>query len=77
MTGTDLTHDIIGAAIEVHKRLGPGVLESVYEERLTHEFRLRNLRVDRRVPSPLSTKKLNWKAVTGSSFSSRQGSASS
>ena len=52
MTDTDLTHDNIGAAIEVRKRLGPGLLESMYEERLTHEFRLRNLRVDRQVPLP-------------------------
>lgn len=34
----DLTGQIIGAAIEVHKALGPGLLESVYEECLCHEF---------------------------------------
>ena len=37
MTDNDITHEIIGAAIEVHKRLGPGLLESAYEECLAHE----------------------------------------
>ena len=36
-----LTEQIIGAAIEVHKALGPGLLESAYEECLAHEMRLR------------------------------------
>jgi len=33
-----LTHTIIGAAIEVHRTLGPGLLESIYEEALCYEF---------------------------------------
>jgi GxxExxY protein len=49
----DITHEIIGAAIEVHKRLGPGLLESAYEECLAHELRLRNLRVDQQVALPV------------------------
>jgi GxxExxY protein len=53
MTDNDLTHEIIGAAIEVHKRLGPGLLESAYEECLAHELRLRNLRIDRQVGVPI------------------------
>ena len=36
-----LTQKIIGAAIEVHRTLGPGLLESIYEEALCHEFDLR------------------------------------
>ena len=36
-----LTEQIIGAAIEVHIHLGPGLLESIYEEALCHEFSLR------------------------------------
>jgi len=36
-----LTQEIIGAGIEVHKILGAGLLESVYEEALCHEFYLR------------------------------------
>ena len=35
-----LSHDIIGCAIEVHKQLGPGLLESVYEAALCHELDL-------------------------------------
>ena len=53
MTDNEITHEIIGAAIEVHKRLGPGLLESAYEECLVHELRLRNLRVDRQVGLPV------------------------
>ena len=44
-----LTQRIIGAAIEVHKALGPGLLESIYEEALCHEFELRGLRFGRQV----------------------------
>ena len=47
MTDNEITHQIIGAAIEVHKHLGPGLLESAYEECLAHELHLRNLRVER------------------------------
>lgn len=39
-----LTQEIIGAAIEVHKNLGPGLLESIYEEALCYELELRGLR---------------------------------
>ena len=53
MTDNDITHEIIGAAIEVHKRLGPGLLESAYEECFAHELRLRNLKVDRQVGVPV------------------------
>jgi len=53
-----LTHDIIGAAIEVHRCLGPGLLESSSLECLWHELRMRNVVVDREVPLPLSYKGL-------------------
>jgi GxxExxY protein len=42
----ELSSKIIGAAIEVHKALGPGLLESAYEECLCHEFGLRGLSND-------------------------------
>ena len=48
-----LTEEIIGAAIEVHRALGPGLLESAYEECLCHELKLRGLSVQRQVPLPV------------------------
>ena len=42
-----LTEKIIGAAIEVHKVLGPGLLESAYEECLTHELSFANIFFER------------------------------
>ncbi len=39
----ELTRQIIGAAIEVHRQLGPGYLESIYHEALKHEFALRRI----------------------------------
>lgn len=43
----NITEKIIACAIEVHSALGPGLLESVYEEALSHEFRLRKIRHER------------------------------
>ena len=52
------TSPIIGAAIEVHRNLGPGLLESAYEECLCHELQLRGLDFKRQVPLPLLYKGL-------------------
>ena len=51
-----LSHEIIGAAIEVHRWLGPGLLESVYEAALCKELRLRRMLVDRQVCIPVTYK---------------------
>jgi len=48
-----LTHKIIGAAIEVHRQLGPGLLESAYEECLARELSIRNLSFERQKPIPV------------------------
>jgi GxxExxY protein len=45
-----LTKRIIGAAIEVHRELGPGLLESIYEEALCHEFEDQGINYKRQVP---------------------------
>lgn len=42
---SDITHDVIGAAIEVHRDKGPGLLESIYEWCLTKELELRSYKV--------------------------------
>jgi len=47
------TSPIIGAAIEVHRHLGPGLLESAYEECLCHELHLRRLELKRQVDLPV------------------------
>jgi len=52
----DLTKEIIGAAIEVHKTIGPGLLEGVYEECLCHELKLRNLSFERQIVVPVTYK---------------------
>jgi GxxExxY protein len=52
----ELTEKIIGAAIEVHRALGPGLLESAYEECLCRELNLRGLVFQRQVPLPVEYK---------------------
>jgi GxxExxY protein len=51
-----ITDAVIGAAIEVHKKLGPGLLESAYKECLTREFILREINFEREKPLPLEYK---------------------
>ena len=51
-----LSNLTIGAAIEVHRQLGPGLLESVYEECLAYEFQSRNITFERQKPVPVKYK---------------------
>jgi len=53
MTDAQLTHEIIGAAIDVHRTLGPGLLESAYEECLARELTLRRIPFERQKALPL------------------------
>ena len=55
----ELTEHVIGAAIEVHKTLGPGLLESAYEECLCHELHLRGISFARQVALPVEYKGVN------------------
>jgi GxxExxY protein len=59
MKVNDLTGVVIGAAIEVHRLLGPGLLESAYEECLCRELTLRGIRFKRQYPAPLKYKGVN------------------
>ena len=45
-----LSYKIVGCAIEVHKQLGPGLLESVYETCFVDELKIQGLKVERQVP---------------------------
>ncbi len=56
MHENEISGKIIGAAIEVHRVLGPGLLESVYEDALCHELRLRGLRFKRQQNVPIPYK---------------------
>ncbi len=56
MNINELSSEIIGAAIEVHKGLGPGLLESAYEKCLCHELSLRRISFDRQRPLPVEYK---------------------
>ncbi len=49
----DISGQIVDAAVHVHTKLGPGLLESVYERVLAHELEKRRLHVERQVPVPV------------------------
>ena len=53
-----ITEQVIGAAIEVHKALGPGLLESAYEECLCRELALRSVPFERQKPLPVEYKRV-------------------
>lgn len=57
-----LTGKIIGCAIEVHKILGPGLLESAYEECLCHELSENNISFERQKPIPINYKTIKLDA---------------
>jgi GxxExxY protein len=54
----EITERIIGCAIEVHRHLGPGLLESAYEECTCYEITEAGLRIQRQVPLPVTYKKV-------------------
>ena len=53
MTENSIATTVIDAAMQAHMRMGPGLLETVYEVILAHELRKRGLRVERQVPIPI------------------------
>ncbi len=54
-----LTEQVIGCAIEVHRALGPGLLEAVYEECLCHELHENGLGFQRQISVPVTYKAVN------------------
>jgi GxxExxY protein len=59
MTENELSNIIIGCAIEVHKMLGPGLLESAYQECLMYELKSKGLEVVKEKPMPIVYKEIN------------------
>ena len=53
---SELTHEIVGAAIEVHRHLGPGQLESLYQRALEHELVLRGIPFHAQMPVSMKYK---------------------
>ena len=62
MKENEITKQIIGCAIEVHKSLGPGLLESAYLECLYYELKDSNLEVEKQKPLPLIYKEIKLDA---------------
>jgi len=54
----EITNRVIGCAIEVHRNLGPGLLESAYEECLAYELVKKNLNIKRQQPTPVVYKEI-------------------
>jgi GxxExxY protein len=54
-----ITEQVIGACIEMHKQLGPGLLESAYEECLCHEWAQLDIHFERQKPLPVKYKSVN------------------
>lgn len=56
MRYSELAHNVIGCAIEVHRSLGPGLLESTYEQCLAHELKLTGISFKLQHPLPVEYK---------------------
>ncbi len=60
MTENEIGTRVVESAIAIHRALGPGLLETVYEVTLTHELRQRGLNVERQVPIPIEYKGIKF-----------------
>ena len=58
MNENDISYKIIGAAVEMHRTLGPGLLESAYEAALTYDLRTLGLKAETQVPMPMVYKEV-------------------
>ena len=69
MTENDISYKIIGAALEVHKKLGVGLLESAYETALVYELQKLGFDVKQQYSLPLNYKDTNFKKFIITIFS--------
>jgi GxxExxY protein len=60
MTENEIGTIVVGSAIEVHRELGPGLLETVYEVVLAHELQQRGLKVERQIPVSIEYKGIKF-----------------
>ena len=60
MTENEIAKLIVDASIQIHKELGPGLLETVYEVLLKHELESRDLNVNRQIPIPINYKGIKF-----------------
>ena len=60
MTGDDIGRQIVDTAVQIHRSVGPGLLESVYEVILAHELRRKGLAVERQVSIPVEYEGLKF-----------------
>ncbi len=60
MNENDLSRLVVGTAIDIHKKLGPGLLESVYEVVLAHELKAKKLQIERQVRMPVNYQGLQF-----------------
>jgi GxxExxY protein len=60
MTHNEVSGAIVDAALEVHRTLGPGLLESIYQQALAYELRQRGLNVETEVPLPVIYKNIQF-----------------
>lgn len=58
MNENDISYKIIGATVEMHKTLGPGLLESAYEAALAYDLRTLGLKAETQVPMPMVYKEV-------------------
>ena len=68
MTENEIAKVIVDSAIAVHRELGPGLLETVYEVVLAYELRQRGLSVERQVPIPIRYKDMTFEEAFRADF---------
>ena len=60
MTENDISREIVDTAFQVHTKLGPGLLETVYEVIMAHELKKRGMHVERQMPVPIEYEDLKF-----------------